>query len=93
MLELNFELVNIELNDFTIDAQIVESASRFTVAKKDMKSAQGHVNFLFSPLEGQKGSYLISFLVTEIFDKVLCPAPKSKTYTFTLKVIEKASII
>lgn len=93
MLELNFELVNIQLNDFTIDVLIGESASRFTVVNKDMKSAQGHVNFLFSPSEGQKGSYLISFIVTEIYDKVLSPAIRSKTYSFTLEVIEKASII
>jgi hypothetical protein len=45
-LELNFQMENTELNDFTIDVKIIESASRFTVAKTDMKSAQGHVNFL-----------------------------------------------
>jgi hypothetical protein len=42
-----------------------------------MKSGQGHVNFLISPLIGQNGSYPISFTVAEIFDKDLCPAPSS----------------
>ena len=77
VLELNFELENTELNDFTIDLQVVESANRFTVAKADKQFGQGHVNFLVSPLVGHKGTYLISFTVTEIFDKVICPDPSS----------------
>jgi len=32
VLELNFELENTELNEFTIDLQVTESANRFTVA-------------------------------------------------------------
>ena len=76
-MELNFELENTELNEFTIDLQVTESANRFTVAKADMQSGQGHVKFLISPLVGHKGTYLISFTVAEIFDKVICPAPSS----------------
>ena len=59
VLELNFELENMELNDFTIDVQIEKSASRFIVAKSDMQFGLGQVNFLISPLVGNNGTYLI----------------------------------
>lgn len=57
--ELNFELLNTDMNDFTIDLQIEKSASRFIVAKADMQFGLGQVNFLISPLVGYNGTYLI----------------------------------
>jgi len=77
VLELNFELENTDINDFTIGVQIEKSASHFIVAKADMQFGLGQVNFLISPLVGHNGTYLISFTVAEIFDEVLCPAPSS----------------
>ena len=69
VLDLGFQLVNTLNNDFLLDQQSLGSADPFTALTTDMKSGRGQINFLISPLAGDKGSYMISFTATEILEK------------------------